>query len=584
MGARYNCDIISAQKQTFSCNDSSADRQYKGGNRVQIVGAIKCENDTYTTRSMYCNDDNDDNWTFGDTAWRDNTLHRNAADSNALYYLYNGDGNKVNATPVPYNSADNYFALNGTVQAVCKEGYTSDKTKCVTIGTVAKCTTKTTKAPGIDCSEDGGTKCLQAGTGGYLYCYSESEYANQKIYDLQNSCDPTADMVTIEQKPGIYFTCTYDGKWQKEKFKRCEDDEFPTGCNDIPNCIEDVYDTSSSTPYTGTQVFDTIQISSLCARSRCADGYQKQDDKCVLKSEIERQEEQKKKEEEIQNAKREKCEKTLGEWNGSKCTCTVPDTELREDKCVCKNKAYELDTTNGRCELKSEHKPKKEACESSHGTWDKDHCVCDKSKFLILNSDGATCKCDGADYEYNPEQQKCVLTELAVKRNACNAASDTKWIESEKQCKCTESGKEWNGTMCVLSEDRIKCMRIDGAQWDKKENECVCISDEKEIKDGKCVDSPSTIAKRDIDTSFPRFKALITGLDVNKWKSADGTFNVARLASDSIAGAVLGTASGLITGSIVKKNQVKKGFENVRCVVGNQVVAGYGDEFTVDAQ
>lgn len=427
------------------------------------------------------------------------------------------------------------------------------------------------------------------------------------------------------------------------KFERCKDDEFPNGCNDIPNCIEAVGELSSSTPSTDsvfkTQVSDTANISSLCARSSCDKGYTKQDDKCVSDSVIEQQKKEKEKEEAILKVKKENCENTFGEWDGSTCTCTVPDTELRGDKCVCKSDAYELIIKNRRCELKSEFKPKKEACEStlgkwndttctctvkdtklegdkcvcihkayelnpdnkrcelkpelkpskdlcekSHGTWDKDHCVCDESKLLILNSEGTECECNGDDYVYNQEQQKCVLTERAAKRNACNAALNTEWIESERLCKCTESGKEWNGTMCVYSKDYLKCSGVNGAEWNKKENKCVCTSGDQELKDWQCVDTKATIAKRVIDTSFPRFEALITGLEVNKWKSADGTFNVARLASDSIAGAVLGTASGLITGSIIKKNQVKKGFENVRCVVGNQVVAGYGDEFTVDAQ
>lgn len=64
------------------------------------------------------------------------------------------------------------------------------------------------------------------------------------------------------------------------------------------------------------------------------------------------------------------------------------------------------------------------------------------------------------------------------------------------------------------------------------------------------------------------------------WKTASGNFNGARLASDSIAGVVLGTAGGLITSNIIKKNQLNSGFENLHCVIGGQVVADYKDEFT----
>lgn len=72
--------------------------------------------------------------------------------------------------------------------------------------------------------------------------------------------------------------------------------------------------------------------------------------------------------------------------------------------------------------------------------------------------------------------------------------------------------------------------------------------------------------------------------DVSVWKNKEGEFNTARLASDSIAGVVLGTAGGLITSNVVKKSQVKSGFEDVQCTIGGQKVADWGDEFTVGIQ
>lgn len=65
------------------------------------------------------------------------------------------------------------------------------------------------------------------------------------------------------------------------------------------------------------------------------------------------------------------------------------------------------------------------------------------------------------------------------------------------------------------------------------------------------------------------------------WKNDEGKFNTARLASDSIAGVVLGTVGGVVTSTVMKKNQVKKGFENIQCTVDSQPVASYGDEFSV---
>ena len=78
--------------------------------------------------------------------------------------------------------------------------------------------------------------------------------------------------------------------------------------------------------------------------------------------------------------------------------------------------------------------------------------------------------------------------------------------------------------------------------------------------------------------------AIFADFDVSVWRDAEGKFNTARLASDSIAAVVLGTAGGLITSSVMKKHQVEDGFEDLQCTVGGQPVAGYGDEFRVGIQ
>jgi hypothetical protein len=69
--------------------------------------------------------------------------------------------------------------------------------------------------------------------------------------------------------------------------------------------------------------------------------------------------------------------------------------------------------------------------------------------------------------------------------------------------------------------------------------------------------------------------------DLTVWRDVDGNFNTARLVSDSVAGVVLGTAGGLITSNVIKKNQVENGFEDLSCTVGGQVVANWADQFSV---
>jgi len=69
--------------------------------------------------------------------------------------------------------------------------------------------------------------------------------------------------------------------------------------------------------------------------------------------------------------------------------------------------------------------------------------------------------------------------------------------------------------------------------------------------------------------------------DANVWKDADGKFNTARLASDLTAGVVLGTVGGVVSGVVIKKKQVEKGFDALQCTVGGQKIADWGDEFEV---
>lgn len=97
-----------------------------------------------------------------------------------------------------------------------------------------------------------------------------------------------------------------------------------------------------------------------------------------------------------------------------------------------------------------------------------------------------------------------------------------------------------------------------------------------------------TIKNGDLDASRTRIntianslKGLTGNLETSVWKNKEGSFNTARLLSDSVAGVVLGTAGGLITSNIVKRNQIKGGFEDIKCTIGGQVVAEFKDDFRV---
>lgn len=96
-----------------------------------------------------------------------------------------------------------------------------------------------------------------------------------------------------------------------------------------------------------------------------------------------------------------------------------------------------------------------------------------------------------------------------------------------------------------------------------------------------CTPGDQSCQTTDIFTQIDSFIDSKFSEKSSVWKNDDGKFNTARLASDSIAGVVLGTVGGVITSNIIKKNQIENGFEDLKCTIGGQTVASYGDEFTV---
>ena len=78
--------------------------------------------------------------------------------------------------------------------------------------------------------------------------------------------------------------------------------------------------------------------------------------------------------------------------------------------------------------------------------------------------------------------------------------------------------------------------------------------------------------------------AIENAYGLSKWRTVDGKFNYARLASDATAAVVLGTTGALVTSSVVKKKQVEAGFESLECTVGGQHVGDWGDVFRIDGK
>ena len=118
--------------------------------------------------------------------------------------------------------------------------------------------------------------------------------------------------------------------------------------------------------------------------------------------------------------------------------------------------------------------------------------------------------------------------------------------------------------------------QLDGKQINLKENDTAKnqISNKEQNYNIKDI-------KGKIENINDRILEVQNKLKTSVWKDKDGKFNKHRLLSDSIAGVVLGTAGGLITSTVMKKVQVKNGYEDIQCTINGQSVASYGDEFSV---
>ena len=223
-------------------------------------------------------------------------------------------------------------------------------------------------------------------------------------------------------------------------------------------------------------------------------------------------------------------------------------------------------------------------CVNSGGTWKNRKCSCNSDAHLTHISDKKTCECT-TGYIRNAKNA-CVPTD----ETNCKGLGESvaKW--ENKQCVCVDTRQIYSpdNKKCITNPEVTKCDKVADAKW--TDGKCECIKQGYELKDGKCVKGAALVSSEQkesrtkITSVYNKLNAMSDDFKVSVWKNADGNFNTARLASDSIAAVVLGTTGALVTSNIVKKNQVSGGFEDVQCTIGGQVVATWGDDFSVGIQ
>ena len=174
----------------------------------------------------------------------------------------------------------------------------------------------------------------------------------------------------------------------------------------------------------------------------------------------------------------------------------------------------------------------------------------------------------------------------------CKVERCTKYTDNKQKEEC-EACCEVTGEIAKWLDGRCECP-TPGDVFITQIKNCVSgntlISDLTLTVDVRAIEEDSEQNQIVITELSTIEKAIIILDEISKnfedsvWKTAEGKFNTSRLISDSVAGVVLGTAGGLITSKVVKKNQVENGFEDIECSIGGQKVADWGDQFRVGIQ
>lgn len=259
-----------------------------------------------------------------------------------------------------------------------------------------------------------------------------------------------------------------------------------------------------------------------------------------------------------------------------------------------------------------------------------------KVEKVVWNNNACICTDDKKEFDY--DTRKCVAKSnhktceqlypngSAERLACCRAGSATKWTGSETSgtCTCVDKTKEWK-----YSNGVGKCQSKDGGGnedstpdttqecWYQFSADLRCANGAYisqttgytlEVKGETCESFKSKFGN---DKAFmlamlnkfcsqqgstpiiPDDKAFNAAKDslnaffnsakssASVWKNSEGKFNTTRLASDLTAGVVLGTVGGVVSGVVIKKKQVEKGFDALHCTVGGQKVADWGDEFNI---
>ena len=198
------------------------------------------------------------------------------------------------------------------------------------------------------------------------------------------------------------------------------------------------------------------------------------------------------------------------------------------------------------------------------------------------------CKCVAEGQEFDYAARECKTKVVPGKSFQCDEVYLNSLLKYKTTCKDSKEILD----LVKKIEDLCKGQNPSASLFDEyvrqlgklNPEDCGKVVDDDDDDDNEVVIDVVTESRGKILSASAELDRIASGFGTSVWKNKDGNFNTSRLVSDSVAGVVLGTAGGLITSNVVKKNQIKGGFEDIQCTVGGQVVAGWGDEFRVGIQ
>ena len=295
-----------------------------------------------------------------------------------------------------------------------------------------------------------------------------------------------------------------------------------------------------------------------------------------------------------QQPKPNSCKESRKTEEGKACcdfSAKIADWDSKTQRCICADKNASFEKVNGKWQCV----PKAGTCDSLKGNPEAYACCTAGYKWENGKCEGCP---DGQRWYWDKNQGKgmCIDNGSVSPSTTCTDANCK--ITINQTIRCFNNGNYFNSTenYSVCKED-LDALRLSCDGLKTKVNACQntdCIRslltridafDELIAK--VCKDSTNPVYVPDNYAKIAAAKQTVSSFfgsaESNKsvWKDAEGNFNTARLASDLTAGVVLGTVGGVVSGVVIKKKQIEKGFDALHCSVGGQTVADWGDIFNV---